>query len=213
MSVRLNFPEMPKRISSLPVSEKGYPVPFFVSYFDGKPDFRIMDQAKMHRCVRDGLCWICGQKLGRHKAFSSGPLLAVSKLSAEPPSHVDCAVFAAQTCPFMLLPKSKRREANKPKEARVMGGDVIMERNPGATLVWITHSYSIIDHGDDVFFQIGEPSNVAWYSEGKLASRSAAKDALDGSVDASIEKMMVDNPRQVANLKESALNADQYLPD
>ena len=40
------LPPMPSRIAALPVDERGYPVPWFVAWIDGKPEFRCADPAK-----------------------------------------------------------------------------------------------------------------------------------------------------------------------
>ena len=41
------LPERPDHIMRLPVDGRGYPVPYFASYFDGKPDFRVIDRDKV----------------------------------------------------------------------------------------------------------------------------------------------------------------------
>jgi hypothetical protein len=51
-------------MSDLPVDERGFPVPWFVAWFDGKPEFRAMDGLKWIRAVREHLCWVCGGRLG-----------------------------------------------------------------------------------------------------------------------------------------------------
>lgn len=212
-NLRADFPTLPDRIKDLPVSDNGYPIPFFVSYIDGKPDFRVVDSEKLKSCVKGGLCWICGQKLGRHKAFSGGPMLSVSKVSVEPPSHRDCAVFAAQTCPFMVLPKSKRREANLPTDVSVMGGEDNLTHNPGATLVWITSTYDLIASEEGQrYFKIGEPSEVIWYAEGQIAPREMSLKALQGSVEAAFERYSGQPPEQIKKLVDASIAAQHYLP-
>src|SRR5258706_13105104 len=79
---------MPERIKNLPHDpERGYPIPFFVAYVNGKPDFRIADDEKRVRSVKERLCWICGEKLGRYLAFTIVPMCAITRPSAEPPMH------------------------------------------------------------------------------------------------------------------------------
>jgi len=47
-------------------------------------------------CVRHKRCWLCGQPLGKFMCFVVGPMCAINKTSAEPPSHRDCALYAVQ---------------------------------------------------------------------------------------------------------------------
>jgi hypothetical protein len=209
---RSTIQNVPARIKSLPVSDHGYPIPYFVFFVDGTPDFRVMDPDKFARCVKQNLCWICGQSLGRHKAFSAGPMIAISKMSVEPPSHRECAVFAAQVCPFMLLPKSKRRDAALPSDTAVMGGGAVVERNPGATVVWVTTGYDAVRNGNDLFFTPHEPSEILWFAEGVPASRAVAEDALNGSLEAAAMHLQGDADAKEAMILEAAKTARRYLP-
>ena len=61
-------PTQPARIARLPV-HKGYPVPWFVAWIDGVPDFRVADGRKLWEAVRHSRCWVCGDKLGSKLAF------------------------------------------------------------------------------------------------------------------------------------------------
>src|SRR5215469_14120297 len=111
-SMAIKLPEVPSRIARLPRDPRGYPVPWFVEWIDGKPDFRVMDARKLKLALREPRCWICGGQLGTYKAFNFGPISAVNGLSGEPPSHRECAIFAAQACPFLSHPKMRRNERN-----------------------------------------------------------------------------------------------------
>jgi len=56
---------LPTRMVHLPVDERGYPVPRFVEWIDGKPDFRVMNSQHYAACVNRNVCRICGEPLGR----------------------------------------------------------------------------------------------------------------------------------------------------
>lgn len=72
--------DMPPRIARLPVNDAGYPVPWFVAWIDGKPDFRVIGPAKLPKAVKEGRCWICGDKItGPTVAFVIGPMCAVNR--------------------------------------------------------------------------------------------------------------------------------------
>lgn len=156
---------MPSRWQRLAINDKGYPVPFFVGYVDGKADFRVVDRAKLIRCVRFSCCWLCGEKLGRVKTYVIGPMCAVNRTTAEPGSHRECAEYAVVTCPFLTLPNAKRREANMPANTSEPAGYMI-ERNPGVTLLWHTNRLTRFPDGNGgVLFRLGDPLGCEFYAE------------------------------------------------
>src|SRR5690242_2247182 len=101
---------LPDRIARLPLDERGYPVPWFVDWVDGKPEFRAMDPAKWKRAVKERLCWVCGDRLGVLLVFPIGPMCGINRTTAEPPSHRDCALWSVRNCPFLSRPHMVRRE-------------------------------------------------------------------------------------------------------
>ncbi len=171
---------IPDRIAQLPKDDVGRPVPFFVEYVDGKPDFRIFDPEKLGRCYREKRCWVCGDKLGVHRAFVIGPMCAVNRVSSEPPSHLDCAIFSAQACPFLSTPKMKRRERNMPACGVRDPGGVMIRRNPGVTLVWVTRTFWLHpDQRGGLVFLIGKPEQTLWFCEGRTATRAEILASID----------------------------------
>lgn len=178
-----SFVEMPLRVRALPKDpERGYPVPFFVAWVDGKPDFRIADGRKVARCITEKLCWICGQRLGKHLAFVVGPMCAVNRVSAEPPMHRDCAEYSVAVCPFLLNPKQKRNPREKPEEVRNPGG-TMLERNPGVMVLWLTASYRVVDDGNGGYImRLGAPEEVHWYSQGRQATRAEVLEGLNSGL-------------------------------
>jgi hypothetical protein len=177
--IERHFPDMPSRIASLPRDGRGYPVPKFVRWFDSGPDFRIIDPEHVKKCVRHHVCWICGEKLGRFMAFVIGPMCVINRISSEPPSHTDCARFAAIACPFLTRPLAKRNERELPEHVTIPG---MVPHNPGLSCLWVTHDYSIRKVGDGLLFEIGLPEGVEFYAQGRHANR--------GEIEAAIEKGM-----------------------
>jgi len=185
--VRPGLPTLPERIKRLPVDpDRGYPVPWFVEWVDGKPDFRIMSHEKLLLIVGgEKRCWVCGQKLGVHLAFVIGPMCAVNRISAEPPSHFECAVFSAKACPFLTRPRMHRREAGKPEGLMDAAGTMI-PRNPGVALVWVSKKYRVIDtkqqNTSRYLFEVGEPRHVFAFTQG----RQATKEEIAASIDSGL---------------------------
>jgi hypothetical protein len=159
---------LPFHMQSLPVDKRGFPVPAFVCWFDGVPDFRVMDPRHLRRCIRQDRCWICGAGLNRFKVFTIGPMCCINRISSEPPSHYECAAFAAVNCPFLAHPLAKRGDLGdlEPQAAGRM-----IERNPGCCALWITRSYQTFD-ANGVLFEIGDPVRIEFYANGRKATRA-----------------------------------------
>lgn len=177
--LRPGLPPLPEHLKGRPLDHRGYPVPWFVAWVDGVPDFRIVDARKLSVAIQQRRCWVCGNTLGKFYAFPIGPMCAINRTIAEPPSHRDCAEWSAQACPFLILPKAKRREANVPDGASEPAG-IALKRNPGAVCIWVTRSYRTIrDYKGGLLFRLGEPESVTWYSEGRIASRAEIMHSIE----------------------------------
>jgi hypothetical protein len=179
---------VPERIQKLPMDEKGRYVPWFVAFTDGKPDFRCVDGRKIIPALQDRLCWICGQRLGRFLAFTIGPMCAINRISSEPPSHKECAIYACQVCPFLATPKMHRRERDLPEDMVAPAG-ISIRRNPGVVLIWITQDFQPIaipqengGVGSGMLFQVGEPTMLLWYCEGRPATRQEVIESIDSGL-------------------------------
>lgn len=200
---------MPARVARLPRNRQGYPIPWFVAVLDdGTRDFRIADGERHFDAVRFGLCWICGGPLGRHKAFTLGPMCAVNRISPEPPSHVDCAIYAARVCPFLATPQMRRREAAKPAGVVDPAG-IMIRRNPGVTLIWVTPRCLPFQasHGQAGYLYRfdGDPTALHWFREGRPATRAEILESMETGLPALQEACHLD-PKPDRSLK--ALDAD-----
>jgi len=199
MSSPLMTVEMPERIAALPTNHAGYPVPWFVAWVDGKPDFRLMDEEKIHLAIIDRLCWICGDGLGRWQTYAVGPMCAVNRISAEPPSHTECAVYAAQVCPFLITPTKGRREGRLPGETKDAAG-FMLKRNPGVVLLWTTRSDPMPFRAPGgLLFTLPDPVSVLWFSEGRSATRAEVIASIESGLPALLE-LDGDDPRAKAEV-------------
>lgn len=171
---------MPARVKALPIDPRGYPVPWFVMHYDdGTFDFRMIGPNKVRDAYRKRLCWICGQRLGVHLAFVIGPMCSINRITAEPPSHLDCARFAAQACPFLVNPAMRRNEKDLHPD-RIDPPGLHSPLNPGAMIVWVTGGYSPEPGG---IFTLDAPTLVEWYTRGRLATRAEAEHAFNLGLD------------------------------
>ena len=171
---------VPERISRLPRDKRGFPVPWFVQWIDGQPHFPIMDSEKFARAVNHKRCWCCGQPLGGNLAFVIGPMCVVNRVTAEPPNHFDCALFALRNCPFMANPKVVRglTAADAKAMGTVVAGEMI-DRNPGVGCMWVTKSYKLEKHGPGYLFRIGPAEKVSFWAHGREATRAEVMHSVD----------------------------------
>jgi len=182
----LELGAMPARIATLPIDSRGYPVPWFVAWSQdgkpcrrgvGEPDFRIVHPEQIAVAHNKRLCWICGGVMGNYKTFLIGPMCAVNRISSEPPSHRDCATFAARACPFLSQPRMRRNDKGLPEEKFTAG--IAIMRNPGVSLVWTTRAYTPMKISSGVLFQIGEPTDLQWFAEGRSATRAEIMHSIE----------------------------------
>lgn len=188
------LPPVPDRMQRRPI-DRGYPVPWFVAWVDGKPDFRVVEAGKILRAIKEKLCWLCGEEMAEPGAFVIGPMCAVNRVTSEPPSHRDCAIFAATACPFLTKPHADRRPENMPAGAQEPAG-VGLKRNPGASVVWITKEWhwSRVDNG--VLCDIGDPIETLWYREGRAATR----EEINASIESGLPLLLANPPSDPAEL-------------
>lgn len=209
--------QMPARIARLPKDRRGYPVPYFVEEpLPGKePDFRIMNVRNFAMCVKHKRCWICGEPLGANLAFVVGPMCCVNLISSEPPSHRECARYAAQVCPFLSIPAAKRREAGMPEPVIEPGG-VMIKRNPGVTVVWMTKSYTLQKLPNGVIIHMGEPTAIEFWTQGRHATRPEVEQAVVTGFPTLLNMAVFEGPEAVAEVYRAlrAFNArfDAVMP-
>lgn len=171
--------DLPPEMARLPVDARGYPVPAFVEWIDGKPDFRVIKHGWREECYRKKRCWLCGGFMGKRKWFVLGPMCSVTRTTMEPPSHRLCAEFAVKNCPFLTKPMAKRRDMSDLAEFSPKVDGTMIERNPGVSIIWETLSYKPFSDGRGGWLiEVGDPINVTAWREGRTASRDELLDSV-----------------------------------
>lgn len=180
----VQLPPIPDRIAKLPRDKRGYPVPWFVMWIDGEPKFPIADYRKRAQAVNENLCWVCGDVMGANKAFVIGPMCGVNRTTAEPPAHLECALFSVKACPFLNNPNQKRI----PTEGSSPGG-IMIERNPGVNLIWVTRQYTLFSPAPkEWLIHIGVPTQIQFWKEGRPATKKEVLAAIEAGCPA-VEKI------------------------
>jgi hypothetical protein len=204
---------LPVRMKRRPISERGFPVPWFVSWINGRWDFVNLDPRLIVEAYKRRVCFLCGEPLGRFLAFTIGPMCSINRVSSEPPAHRECAEYAVRACPFLSQPKMRRNDKAHLGTADNVPG-IMIEHNPGATLIWITKSFEPIraDGGRGVLFQIGEPIEVAWFCEGRTATRAEVDAAIAKGLPLLRKAAASEGADAVADLDLYIKRAEKLLP-
>jgi hypothetical protein len=194
------LPPMPRRMRALPVDKRGFPVPWFVHWKeDGEPDFRVVRRSGRVTAIKHNLCWVCGQPKGRYHAFVIGPMCAINRVTSEPPSHLDCAEFAAKACPFLTKPKMRRNEKDMLDEI-VPAVGIHLDHNPGVMCLWVTRDYKPFKVDDSFLINLGEPVSIAWWTEGRIATPEEIQAAIDKGLPFLTANAEAEGPESVAEL-------------
>ena len=223
--LREGLPPLTPRIAALPIDERGYPIPYFVGYIDGKPDFRLADGKKWRICHNERKCWTCGQPLGRLVCFVIGPMCAVNRTTAEPPSHQECAEWSVKGCPFLSRPSMVRREGGAKDTHSVQAAGEMIQRNPGVSLLWTCKGWALNKHGYSIFrdpqgrplIEIGNAVAVSWWKEGRPATRAEVEESVRTGLpllEAACESETLAHQRDEAHkmLREKLEIAKRFFP-
>jgi len=217
---------MPQRIKWLPVSPKGYPTPWFVCWLledlDGephpvhpdtpgaKPDFRVVAPGRIALAYKANRCWICGQPLGSHRVYNIGPMCVVNRVTSEPPSHRECAEYAAKACPFLTNPREKRNEKNLMEGATAAG--MMIARNPGVVALYETKHAKPFRAGDGWLFRLGPPDRLDWYAEGRVATHHEVMESIRTGLPLLMAEAEKDGPEAMRELEKMYGEAMPFLP-
>lgn len=209
----VSLPPMPETIAQLPRDERGYPVPWFVAWVDGKPEFRCADAVKLRLAISEQRCWVCGGKfIDSIFAFLIGPMCAVNRVSSEPPSHPRCAEFSVKACPFLSMPKAQRREANLPAET-TLGAGFAIKRNPGVSLIWITSYYKLERYPDGVLFRLyRDPAELSYWAEGRTATRNEIMESINTGLPILQKVAKDESPEAERELEAMVEKAMHFIP-
>jgi hypothetical protein len=178
--LRAGFVPMPKSMESLPIDSRGYPVPFFVAWINGKPDHRVMDAGKLPLALKKNFCWLCGKKMEKLNTFVIGPMCGITRTISEPPSHWERAHWAAITCPFLTRPMAKRRSSGLADDLTWSPDG--LKRNPGCVAVWQTDSFKVFSTNHGKLFSIGEPVRIKWICEGRDATKDEVLESVNSGI-------------------------------
>lgn len=213
-TITLKTEPLPRRMQNLVIDERGYVVPWFVDWIDGKPEFRAMNRRKYLQAIQKRLCWVCGGKLDTRFAFVAGPMCGINRTSSEPPSHLECARWSARNCPFLSNPNMVRRQDDlvDNEKFREAAPGFAIARNPGVTMIWITREYEVFPDGmGQHLIQMGRPHEVEWYCYGRPATRAEVEQSIENGIGA-LEAMARQEPGGMDELTKKRRQFQKLLP-
>lgn len=143
--------------------------------------------------------------------YPIGPMCAVNRITSEPPSHRDCARYAAQACPFLRTPTMQRRERNLPTDKINPPGTMIM-RNPGVTALWTTQEWELLKQPGGVLFALGDPAEVEWFTRGRAATRAEVEASIDSGMPLLVADAQQNGPDAVAAVLRDRASMAHLLP-
>lgn len=217
--MRPELEELPERMQKLPIDKRGYPVPWFVPWVNGEPEFRAMDGRKFSDALRFKLCWVCGVQLGRFKTFVIGPMCGITRTTSEPPAHLECARWSARNCPFLTMREVKRREDDFTRSCPVAG--IGIKRNPGVAVVWTTVEYTVFKvpkilaaagASEGYLLRVGPPESIEFYSHGRAATRDEVIASVESGFSALRDMTIGRPPKELAELLADKARFEKLYP-
>lgn len=172
-------PTLPPYMEKLPRDHRGFIVPWFVPKMraTGEWNFQAIDPRRVLEAVQRNVCWICGNKLRKNLAFVVGPMCVVNRVSSEPPSHVECATYAVQVCPFLTKPRMRRAPMDEEEHQAPPG--IMLARNPGVSALWVVRRMKPFRSGAGLLFRILEPTvRISCWAEGRKATQAETEHSV-----------------------------------
>jgi hypothetical protein len=153
----------PARIQALEKDVRGYPIPHGVTWVDGVPDFRVIDDKKWMEAVQNRLCGLCGCALDKNVAFVGGKMSMKNRMFTDAPMHVDCAIYALQVCPFLAM--RKFGYIDREEDAGLVNPHVSTNR-PEVFGMGVTTKFKPVQLGDTVAIKAGMFSRIVLWRQG-----------------------------------------------
>ena len=135
-------------------------------------------------------------------AFVHGPMSALSGVNAEPPCMMEAAEYAARTCPFLVIPTAKRREAGL-EDAKELPG-VMIKDNPGITAITDCEGFDVRRVDDGVLFVVRDVLRIRWFREGRELTQAEVDDPegfFRKALEAAASKAVEVSPRAASTIE------------
>jgi hypothetical protein len=142
---------------------QGRLVPFSVKWFDGVPDFKVVDPAAVERCIHERLCGVCGTVIGARVTFVGGPASIANRLFTDPGMHRACAEYAMSVCPFLNGDIRQMATAHK-NAAEITTNEAVSPVRPTTFGYLETANYVLATYDGEVYIH-PSPGTIRWVKE------------------------------------------------
>lgn len=162
---------LPLHMKKLPRDQRGYPVPYNVAVgTDGKPVFKVQDMLKVHNCIHQRRCALCGKPVRGLMAFVGGPLSIGNRLFADPGMHQDCATYALRVCPMLAAPRwgYARHTRQVPGHIENIVSEQVSTDRPERYGLGLTSSYELVQVQGETYIHAAPFESVQWWKEGRV---------------------------------------------
>lgn len=161
---------IPKELQHLQVDERGYPIPYFVSWIDGKPEFRFIDHKRQEMIIERKVCHVCGLKLPKDYCyFISGPIGYQNRISSDAAMHRVCAEFSLRACPHLYLQKAERRENDELGKTLAARPSPVIKDKPSKLLLIKASKFKTVKHEGYTYIRYTPVAHETFiYVNGKL---------------------------------------------
>lgn len=173
---------LPPRIQKLATDERGYPVPWFVDWVDGRPEWNAISPRKWARAICEKCCWVCGRPFGTHLDFVIEPICGITRSASEIPCHRDCARWSIVNFSLLLQSPLPRRRDALPPEIQTVSG-ILLRRNPGVMLEWTCRDYLVTQNGlRNYLIDLGKPSSLDFWLDRRRAEPAEIKISIQAGL-------------------------------
>jgi hypothetical protein len=160
--------DIPTRLAHRPRDRRGYVIPF-VTFLDkdGEPQFKIMDDERVKRCLVHRLCALCGNQMGRHIFFIGGNLCVANGIFYDPAMHRECAEYALRACPHIVHASGKLGRIPEAIDGAKIGVGQALAATRFALMHAERYTYGQEKTGMTVIKAELPWREVVWYHEGQ----------------------------------------------
>lgn len=155
--------EIPDRMKKFPLFH-GFPVHYTVFIGDdGIPDFKVVHEVRRIEALNKNLCALCGERMSAPYAFIGGPQCMNHHHFIDGPMHVECATYAAVTCPYL----SSVNHGHSKKPAKSDTPTVTEYKNvqfgrPDCMGLALTNSYKVVKLQGKTQVKAGAWISIDW---------------------------------------------------
>lgn len=186
----LDWTKMPPKIAALPRDARGYPIPYIVLRdADGNAILGANDYVRVVKSIRDRLCHVCGQPLGKTVWLVGGPASALANGDhgawGDGPLHDVCMRYAMAVCPYLahrtVKPMAEITERRATEAGATMLPDIPGIGGMPVVFVAVAVRQWRVE-GGPVFIAPKPYDDITYWQDGhqlrRLAGEIAARDAI-----------------------------------